>query len=232
MSTTKTTTKAKDAAAVEAAASAITAAEAKHAVLLAEATTAKENVTKAEAELKRIETCIATNDPTAGLEDLTKADTELRFYKLQNQAKTRAAAFAGGAVATARTALILARIEAGEYSLHMDRLRPEAEALAEKIAALLTEHVALCEAHNEGRRRLLEDAKESDAINDQGTGNPESSLAWGHEDQKRHKPVWVEVNHEPVPEVSELVRWEAILKRAQGTMHLGKESAAEIYPIF
>lgn len=221
MSTTKT-----KATAVEAAASAITEAEAKHAELLAEAATAQENVSEAEAELRRIETCIATNDPTAGLEDLTKADTQLRFFKLQNQAKTRAAAVAGGAVQIARTALITARIEAGEYNLHMDRLRPEAEALATKIAALLTEHVALCEAHNEGRRRLLADAKESDAVNDQGTGNPESSLAWGHEDKKRHKPVWIEVDGELVPEVYGPGRWEAIQRRAEWIMKFGEEAAA------
>ncbi|MEV7457985.1 hypothetical protein [Pseudarthrobacter oxydans] len=224
MTTTKTS--AKESTAIEAAATAITNAEAKHAALLAEATIAQENVTKAEAEIRRIETCIANDDLTAGLEDLTKVDTQLRYYKLQNQAKTRAAAVAGGAVATARTALIVARVEAGEYSLHMDRLRPEAEALATKIAALLTEHVALCKAHNEGRVRLLADAKDSDAVNDQGTGNPESSLAWGHEDQKRHKPIWVEVDGKPVSEIYEAGRWEAIQRRAEWIMKFGEETAA------
>lgn len=230
MSNTKNTTTTTTATA--AAEAKIIEAEVKHAAVLAETNTAEENVNKAQAELKRIERCIADDDPSAGLEDLTKADTELRFFKLQLQAKTRAAVRAGGAVRTARTALILARLEAGEYGIAMDRLPPEAEALAAKIAALVTEHVALCEAHSEGRRRLLADAKESDAVNDQGTGNPASSLAYGHEGQKGHNPIWIEVDGEAVPEVYEKGRWEAILNRAKGTMQLGNESAEEIYPIY
>ncbi|UYY80750.1 hypothetical protein OIT41_15745 [Arthrobacter sp. YA7-1] len=202
-------------------------AEAKHAAAIAELPAIEERVRKADAELKRIEQCIADDEPTAGLDDLTKADAELRFFKLQHQAKSRAATVAGGAVQAARTALVRARLEAGEYGIHMDRLRPEAEALASKIAALLTEHVALCAAHNEGRLRLLADAKESDAANDQGTGNPASSLAWGHEDQKRYKPVWIEVDGEPVPEVHGRGRWEAIQRRAEWIVLFGEEVAAK-----
>lgn len=217
--------------AIEAAESKITEAEATHAAILAEASAAEESVSKAEAELKRIEHCIATNDPTAGLEDLTKADTELRFFKLQLQAKNRASTFAGGTVATAKTQRIMASIEAGEYGIDMDRLRPKAEALAATIAALLTEHVALCEAHNEGRRRLMTDAKESDAVNDEGTGNPASSLAYGHEDQKRHKPMWIEIDGEAVPEIHERGRWEAIQKHVEWILRNGAEAAAEHSPI-
>jgi rRNA maturation endonuclease Nob1 len=111
MSTTK------NAAAIEAAESKITEAEAKHAAALVEASTTEDNVNKAEAELKRIEQCIGTNDPTAGLEDLTKADTEHRFFKLQLQAKTRAAVKAGGAVRTARTGLIWHGLRPGSTAL-------------------------------------------------------------------------------------------------------------------
>lgn len=225
MSNTKSTTK--NAAAIKAAESKITEAEAKHAAVLAEASAAEENVSKAQAELKRIEQCIADDDPTAGLEDLTKADTELRFFKLQLQAKTRAAVKAGGAVRTAKTERILARFEAGEYGIAMDRLTAEGEALASKIAAMLTEHRDKCEAHEDGRRQLLADMKESDAVNDEGTGNPASPLAWGHEDQKRSKPFWVEVNGEPVPFINGDLRPALVQKRAEWIVMSGEEVAAQ-----
>lgn len=225
MSNTKTT--AKKSTSIDAAESKITEAEAKHAAVLDQSSTAEENVIKAQAELKRIEQCIATDDATAGLEDLTKADTELRFFKLQLQAKTRAAVKTGGAVRTARTELILAGLEAGKYGISMDRLTAEGEALASKIAALLIEHRDRCEAHEAGRVRLWEDMKESDAVNDEGTGNPASPLAYGHEDQKRSKPFWVEVNGEPVPNIHAERRPEAVQKRAEWIVKLGEESAAQ-----
>lgn len=223
MSNTKTT--AEKPTVIQAAESKITEAEAKHAAILAEASAAEESVSKAEAELKRIERCIATNDPTAGLEDLTKADTELRFFKLQLQAKNRAAAFAGGAVATAKTERITARLDAGEYGISMGRLTAEGEALASKIAAMLIEHRGRCEAHEAGRRELLADMKESDAVNDEGTGNAASPLAWGHEDQKVYKPFWIEVNGEPVPFVNGEYRVKRVQERADVIVKSGEEMA-------
>jgi hypothetical protein len=213
-------------AAVEVAASRITEAEAKHAAVLAEVATAEENVSKAEAELKRIEQCIASDDPSAGLEDLTKADTELRFFKLQARAKATAAVRAGGAVRTAETVRIMARLEAGEYGIDMGGLRAEGEALASKIAGLLIEYREQCEAHNAGRLKLWTDAQESDAVNDQGTGNPASPLAFGHEDGKRFKPFWIEVESEPVP-VIESYRSTAVQKRVEWIVSHGEELAAE-----
>lgn len=228
MSTTKT----KAATAVEAAAVALAEAEAKHAAILAEASTAEESVGKALTELGRIERCIAVDDPTAGLEDLAKVDTELRYFKLQFQAKNRAATLSGGAVATAKSQRIMAGIEADEYAIHMDKLRPEAEALASKIAALLVEHVASCEAHNAGRSELLSDVQDSDAVNQHGTGNPDSPLSWGFEDGKRHKPLWIEVEGEPVPEIYGPGRWKAIQKRVTWIIESGEATAAEYSPIF
>jgi hypothetical protein len=226
MSTTKTTTKAKDTAAVEAAASRIAEAEAKHAAVLAEVATAEENVSKAEAELKRIEQCIASDDPSAGLNDLTKADTELRFFKLQARAKATAAVRAGGAVRTAETVRIMARLETGEYGIDMGGLRAEGEALASKIAGLLIEYREQCKAHEAGRLKLWNDMKASDAANDEGTGNPASPLAYGHEDRKRFKPFWLEVNSEPVPVIGDY-RLTAIQKRVEWIVNHGEELAAE-----
>jgi hypothetical protein len=225
MSNTKTTTK--KSTAIEAAESEITEAEAKHSALLAEASAAEENVSKAQAELKRIEHCIATDDPSAGLEDLTKADTELRFFKLQLKAKTQAAVRAGGAVRTARAAHIMARLEAGEYGIQMGRLQAEGEALASRIAALLIEYREQCEAHESGRHQLWADVKESDAVNDDGTGNPASPLAYGHEDGKRHKPFWIEVNGEAVPTISSEYRLGAVQRRAEWIINHGEELAAQ-----
>jgi hypothetical protein len=225
MTNTKTT---KTAAAIKAAEQAVTEAVAKHAALLQEATTAEEKLSNAQAELCRVEQCIANDDPTAGLEDLTKADTELRFFKLQQQAKARAAANAEGAVRTARTALILARFEAGEYQIAMDRLTAEGEALASKIAAMLSEYHAKCNAHEGGRHALLADLKESDAMNDHGNGNPASPLAWGHEDQKRHKPFWIKINGELVPLVNGEYRVKRIQDRAELIEKYGEELAANV----
>lgn len=222
MSKTKNTT------AIEAAESKITEAEAKHSAILAEASTAEENVDEAQAELKRIEQCIATNDPTAGLEELTKADSELRFFKLQLQAKNRAAFLAGGAVRTAKTARIMAKLDAGDYGISMDRMTTEGEALASKIAALLIEHRDKCDAHEAGRRALLADVKDSDAVNDQGTGNAESPLAWGHEDQRVSKPFWIEINGEPVPVVNGEYRVKRVQERAEVIAKHGEENGALI----
>lgn len=223
-----TSTKTTKPTAVEAAAIAVTEAEANHAALLAEATTAKDNVTKAEAELHRIEACIGNDDPTAGLEDLTKADTQLRFHKLQLAAKDRAATVANGAVRTARTALILARFEAGEYQISMDRLTAEGEVLASKIAGMLKEHHAKCDAHEAGRRALLADLKESDAVNDQGTGNPVSPVAYGFEDGKAYKPFWIEIHGEPVPSVNGDYRVKRVQDRAELIEKHGEELAANV----
>ncbi|MBT2594560.1 hypothetical protein [Arthrobacter sp. ISL-72] len=231
MSTTKNT--AKNTAAIKAAEQAITEAEAKHAALLAESTAAEENVTKAQAELHRIEQCIANDDPKAGLEELTKTDTELRFHKLQAKAKARAARFAGGAVATARTALILARLEAGEYGIAADKLTAEAEALASKIAGLLQDYAAKCDAHNAGRLRLLADAKESDAVNDQGTGNPASSLAHGHEERNHRKPFWIEVDGELVAsDIGTEYRLGRVQERAKLIVEHHEKLAANVIQFF
>lgn len=221
MSTTKTPT------AIEVAASQITEAEAKYAAVLAEVTTAEENVRKAEAELKRIEQCIASDDPSAGLTDLTKADTELRFFKLQARAKANAAVKAGGAVRTAETAHIMARLEAGEYGIDMGGLRAEGEALASRIAGLLMAYRERCEAHESGRRQLWADLKTSDAVNDQGTGNPASPLAWGHEDGKQFKPFWIEIDSEPVPVTDAGHRMAAVQKRVEWIVNHGEELAAQ-----
>lgn len=220
MSKTKNTT------AIEAAEFKITEAEAKHAAVLAEASTAEENVCKAEAELTRIEQCIASDDPSAGLEDLTKADTELRFFKLQARAKAQAAVRAGGTVRTAKTAHIMARQEAGDYGIDMGGLRAEGEALASKIAWLLLEYGERCAAHEAGRFKLWNDAKASDAVNDQGTGNPASPLAFGHEDGKAFKPFWLEVESEPVPPIGDY-RLTAVQKRIEWIVSHGEELAAE-----
>lgn len=229
MSNTKTTPK--KSTAIELATSRIAEAEAKHAALLAEASTAEENVSKAEAELRRIEQCIASNDPTAGLEDLTKADTELRFFKLQLQAKNRAAELAGGTVRTAKTERILAKFEAGEYGVSMDRLVAEGEALASKLAAMLIEYHDKCDAHEAGRHALWADMKESDAANDEGTGNPVSPLAYGHEDGKRHKPFWIEVDGNPVPMINGDYRVKRVQDRAELIEKHGEELAANIVPL-
>lgn len=226
------TTTTKTSTAVAAAVEGVSEAEAKHAAAVAELPAIAERVRKADAELKRIEQCIADDDPSAGLEDLTKADTELRFHKLTEQAKKKALVKSSAKVRLARTAAILARMEAGEYDIQMNRLRPEAEALATKIAALVAEHVRQCEANNVGRVQLLEDAKESDATNQQGTGNAESRLSWGHEDGKKHKPVWIEVNGEQVPVIHLGGRQEAILGRAEWIVKFGEESAAEYKSIY
>jgi hypothetical protein len=208
-------------------ASRITEAEAKHAAVLAEVAAAEENVSKEEAELKRIEQCIAADDPSAGLEDLTKADTELRFFKLQARAKAIAAVRAGGAVRTAETARIMARLAAGEYGIDMGGLRAEGEALASKIAGLLGEYREQCEAHEAGRRQLWADMKASDAVNDEGTGNPASPLAFGHEDGKRFKPFWIDVGSEAVPVIESEHRIAAVHRRVEWIVGHGEELAAQ-----
>lgn len=218
----------KTAAPTKVAEQAVTEAVAKHTALSAEANSAEDKVSAAQAELRRMEQCIANDDPTAGLEDLTKADTELRYFKLQQQAKARAAVKAEGAVRTARTALILARIETGEYQIAMNRLTAEGEALASMIAGMLSEHRAKCDAHEAGRRALLADIKESDAVNDYGTGNRASPRAWGHEDQKRHKPFWIKINGELVPLVDGHYRVKRVQDRAEIIEKHGEELAANV----
>lgn len=54
----------------------------------------------------------------------------------------------------------MARLDAGEYGLSMDRMQVEGEALASKIAALLIKHRNKCEAHEAGKHRLLADVSE------------------------------------------------------------------------
>jgi hypothetical protein len=121
----------------------------------------------------------------------------------------------------------MARLEAGQYGIAMDRLTAEGEALASKIATMLIEYRDKCEAHTAGRIRLWEDVNESDAVNDEGTGNPVSPLAWGFEDQKRSKPFWIEVNGEPVPFINADLRPASVQKRAEWIVKLGEEVAAQ-----
>ncbi|KQR06436.1 hypothetical protein ASF74_03440 [Arthrobacter sp. Leaf145] len=205
---------------------AVVEAEAKHAAQLAAVAKAEQDTAAAQAELKRIENSIANDDLSVGLEDLTKADTALRFHKLQAQAKGKAAFKADLAVRTAKTAVVLAKLDAGEYGISMDALRAEAVKLANKHAAELAAHRAKCDTHNEGLRQLLRDLEDTDAINDSGTGNPASPLAWGHEDGKAHNPQWVSVREEIVPPVRDW-RTERVQKYTEWTHKLGEASAAE-----
>lgn len=70
---------------------------------LAELPIIEEKVRNAEAELQRIERCIAADDP-------------------QLQAKSGAAVRVGGDMRAARTAHVMARLEAGDYGIKMNRL--------------------------------------------------------------------------------------------------------------
>lgn len=225
MSNTKTTPK--KSTAIELATSRIAEAEAKHAALLAEVSTAEENVGMAEAELRRIEQCIAAGDPSAGLEELTKADTALRFYKVQTQAKAGARREAEASLRLARTAHVMARLEAGDYGIDMDGLRAEGEALASSIAAELDAYKATCEAHNAAVRQLWTDLAGTDAHNtDNGGGNPASPLAYGHEGSKSYNSKWITVDGVTVPVILDL-RIDQITKRVEWIRGHGEEVAAE-----
>lgn len=226
MTSTKTKTS------VATATKAVAEAEAKHTAQLAAVAKAEQDTATAQAELKRIENGIANDDLSVGLEDLTKADTALRFHKLQAQAKGKAAFKAELAVRTAKTAVVMAKLDAGQYGISRDALRTEAVALATKHAAELAEHEAKCTAHNNGVRALMDDLLHTDASNDEGTGNPASPLAWGHEggQGKAHTPKWVTVNEEPLPLAPDY-RIARVLKYTEWVKNDGAAAAEQYCPM-
>jgi hypothetical protein len=75
---------------------------------------------------------------------------------------------------------------------------------------------------------MLADLKESDAVNDRGTGNPASPLAYGHEEGKAYKPFWIEINGEPVPSVNGEYRVKRLQDRAELIEKHGEELAANV----
>ncbi|MFE4197834.1 hypothetical protein ACFRJ9_18415 [Paenarthrobacter sp. NPDC056912] len=227
MSTTTTNANTNTKPSVATATQALAEAEAKLAAHLSAQAQAEQDARSATAEQQRIEQCIANDDQTVGLDDLTKADTSLRFHNLQATAKGKAAYKAELAVRTAKSAVVMAKLDAGEYGISMDALRADAVALAKKHAKELAAHQAKCDLHNEGVRQLLDDVADTDAVTDDGTGNPASPLAWGHEDGKATNPRWVTVNEERVP-VAPSYRIERVQKYTDWVSGHG-EAAAEQY---
>ena len=63
-------------------------------------------------------------------------------------------------------------------------------------------------------------------MNDEGNGHPASPLAWGHEDGKRFKPFWIEVDSEPVPVIPSY-RSTSVQERVKWIVGHGAEAAAE-----
>lgn len=227
---TKTKTKT-TMAAIEAAALAVSEAETKHAAELVALSTAQQNSSAAEVELRRIEQCIAASDPSAGLEDLAKADTAVRFYRVRAQAKAGARREAEAGLRQSRTAHVMARLEAGDYGIDMQGLKAEGEALASRIAAELDAYKATCMAHNAAVAKLWTDLADTDAHNaDNGSGNPASPLAYGHEGGKRYNDQWITVDGVTVPVIRDL-RIDQVTKRVEWIRGHGEATAAEYSPI-
>ncbi|MFE4077976.1 hypothetical protein [Paenarthrobacter sp. YIM B13468] len=199
------------------------AAETKLAETMTALTTAGMGVVNAANEIRRIQSAIEAGDDSIQLDDLTKANAELNFYQLKQQAKARAVEAAQQAEREAKSAHVVARVESGEYGLSADALRTEGEALAQQIATMLADHKAKCEAHNAARARLMADVKEIT----KGGETEGAALAWGKEFMM---PDWVSVNGERVRYVYDS-RVETVAKRATQTVALGEEFAAEHYTL-
>lgn len=209
----------------------VSGAETKLNDAMAELTTAGCGIRDAAAEISRIEQAIEAGDASISIDDLTKANSELKFYSLTQRAKARAAEAAQDSVREAKTAVVMAKLDAGDYDISKDALRTEAVELAKKHAAELAEHRAKCDAHNKGVRQLLSDLADTDAFNDSGTGNPASPLAWGHEDGRAHNPRWVSVREEVIPLAPDY-RVGRVQKYTEWVQGHGDAAAEQYCPMF
>lgn len=187
-------------------------------------------IVAAQTAIERIERDITSGNADVTPEELADANSKLQYFTLRQRAQATAVETAQDALRQAITAQIMTRIEDGSYQIHMDGLQSEGQALAEQIAALLTAYKEKCEAHNAARRQLLADVLESDAVNNDGVGNPHSPLVWGHENGGTHNPKWITVHGEQVPALSPF-QVDRVAKHAAMIVSSGVPYAKEHHPI-